>query len=155
MPPLRKRRSDIPILVDHFLERFKETKGSTVEGINPETMDKLFNYSWPGNIRELENIIERMVILSEGDVLTLEDLPLRIRDAAPAPASLAVEISEEGIDFNQVVSDFENQLLVQALEKSNWVKNKAAQLLKLNRTTLVEKLKKKEIHPPSSQGVDK
>lgn len=149
VPPLRERRADIPLLAEHFLARFNTNKNKHMTGVTPEVMTHLLNYSWPGNIRELENIIERMVILAEDDILTLNDLPPRIYDAEPQAVSQAVEVTDEGLDFNQVVSEFEDQLLVQALEKTDWVKNKAAKLLKLNRTTLVEKLKKKNIRPPA------
>ena len=149
VPPLRERKGDVPLLIDYFLKRFRETRGRDIQGIHDEAMNKLLHYSWPGNIRELENIIERMVILAEEDILSVEDLPPRISEVTPAPANnLYPEIGDEGIDFNQVVSDFEDHLLLQALERSGWVKNKAAQLLRLNRTTLVEKLKKKDIKGP-------
>jgi DNA-binding NtrC family response regulator len=149
VPPLRDRHADIPLLVEHFLDRFQQTRGDDVTGIDNDAMAKLMAYEWPGNIRELENIIERMVILAENQTLSVRDLPPRISQAVPsAEAPGVIEITDDGIDFNQVVSDFENQLLIQALEKSDWVKNKAAKLLKLNRTTLVEKLKKKKIQSP-------
>ncbi|MBU2550723.1 MAG: sigma-54 dependent transcriptional regulator [Proteobacteria bacterium] len=148
VPPLRERQADIPLLIEHFLHQFHLNKGSRAKSIDHETMARLMAYPWPGNIRELENLVERMVILAENETLTVVDLPARIREAVAAPGQAPVEIPEEGIDFNQVVSDFEDQLLLQALEKAGWVKNKAANLLKLNRTTLVEKLKKKKINPP-------
>jgi DNA-binding NtrC family response regulator len=144
VPPLRERRTDIPLLVGHFLKRFKETKGGGVQGIDPDAMEKMVHYAWPGNIRELENIIERMVILADGDILTMEDLPGRISEAKPPTPSGAVpRVTEDGVDFNQMVEDFENQLIEQALELAGGVKNQAAKLLNLNRTTLVEKMKKK------------
>ncbi|MFH1138389.1 MAG: sigma-54 dependent transcriptional regulator [Pseudomonadota bacterium] len=150
VPPLRERKTDVPLLIDFFMKRFREKRGQHIKGIEPGAMEKLLHYSWPGNIRELENIIERMVILAEGDHLTIEDLPSRISEVVPAPpGNQYLEIGDDGLDFNQVVSDFEDNLLLQALEKSGWVKNKAALLLKLNRTTLVEKLKKKGIVPPA------
>ncbi len=149
VPPLRDRRADIPLLVEFFLRRFLETKGKEAKDITPDAMARLMNYDWPGNIRELENTMERMVILSEGDKLTVSDLPPRIFDAEQSSVSPLIEITDSGIDFNNVVSEFENNLLIQALEKSGWVKNKAAQLLNLNRTTLVEKLKKKNLQPPT------
>jgi len=148
VPPLRERQADIPILVEHFLARFRENKEKNLDGITPEAMAKLMNYSWPGNIRELENIIERMVILADEPVLTVKDLPSRIAGSEPPAKTRTIEFDHQGIDFNQAVSDFENDLLLQALEKSGWVKNKAAKMLNINRTTLVEKLKKKNILPP-------
>ncbi|MFH1090538.1 MAG: sigma-54 dependent transcriptional regulator, partial [Pseudomonadota bacterium] len=150
VPPLRERTSDIPLLVEHCLKRFRQTRGGVVVKVDDTAMEKLLSYPWPGNIRELENIIERMVILTEHETLTLDDLPERIVQISGQSTPQHIEITDNGIDFNQVVSDFEDRLLLQALEKADWVKNKAAQLLKLNRTTLVEKLKKKKIRPPAS-----
>ena len=150
VPPLRERQADIPMLIDHFLHKFNLSKQKKIKGISPQVMELLVNYPWPGNIRELENIIERMVILAEEDILTIDDLPQRIREAASQPKPQHIDIPDEGIDFNKVVSEFEDQLLLQALEKTNWVKNRAAKLLNLNRTTLVEKLKKKKLMRPTT-----
>ena len=148
VPPLRDRREDVPLLVDHFLQRFMNAGAQDIRGIDPPALKCIQDYNWPGNIRELENIIERMAILAEGDILSLEDLPPRISEAAPFSGSPAtIQLTEAGIDFNQVVSEFENELIRQALDLSGGVKNQAAQLLKLNRTTLVEKMKKKGIKP--------
>jgi len=150
VPPLRQRQSDIPLLMEHFFLKFNHHKQKEIKGLATEVKALLMAYPWPGNIRELENVIERMVILAENEVISIEDLPLHIQEATAQPKREPIEIPEQGIDFNEVVSEFEDQLLVQALEKSNWVKNKAAKLLNLNRTTLVEKLKKKDIKRPDS-----
>jgi transcriptional regulator with GAF, ATPase, and Fis domain len=147
-PTLMERRSDIPLLIDHFLPRFNQNKEEQIVGIASELVDVLMSYSWPGNIRELENVIERMVILAEGDTLTLDDLPPLIKEVTLQPGHTHFEIPDEGINFNKVVSDFEDRILIQALDKAGWVKNQAAKMLSLNRTTLVEKLKKKKITPP-------
>ncbi|MBW1709895.1 MAG: sigma-54-dependent Fis family transcriptional regulator [Deltaproteobacteria bacterium] len=149
VPPLRDRQADIPLLINHFLQKFNHSKKKQIKGLSPEVQDMLTLFSWPGNIRELENVIERMVILAEEDILTPEDLPPRIKEAVSKPKQQNIEIPDEGIDFNKIVSEFEDQLLIQALKKANWVKNKAAKLLNLNRTTLVEKLKKKNIIRPA------
>ena len=148
-PALRERRSDIPLLIDHFLPKFNQNKEERIVGIASELLDVLMSYSWPGNIRELENVIERMVILAEKGTLTLDDLPPLLKEATMPPGHTHFEIPDEGIDFNKVVSDFEDRILIQALDKAGWVKNRAAKLLNLNRTTLVEKLKKKRITPPA------
>lgn len=150
IPALIERRSDIPLLIDHFLPRFNRNKEKQIVGMASELLDVLMSYSWPGNIRELENVIERMVILAEGDTLTLDDLPPLIKEATLQPGHTHFEIPDEGIDFNKLVSDFEDRILIQALDKAGWVKNQAAKMLNLNRTTLVEKLKKKRITPPES-----
>lgn len=149
IPPLRDRKSDIPLLLDHFLKKFNLSKQKKITGINEEARALLMSYGWPGNIRELENIVERVVILADNDFIGLEDIPTFIRKKAGETKAASFEIPEEGIDFNQMVSNYEDQLLRKALEKTGWVKNKAAKLLNLNRTTLVEKLKKKNIEPES------
>lgn len=146
VPALRERRSDIPVLVQHFITKFNREKNRNITGVSPEAMDQLMKYGWPGNIRELENLMERMsVMLGEG-IIQLADLPPRYLNQntktiqAENPSAL---LGEEGLDFNSVVDDFENRLILQALEKTGWNRNQAAKLLRLNRTTLVEKIKKK------------
>ncbi len=170
MPPLRERKTDIPLLVNYFLRRFNEQKNKSFKAVDPEAMSILIDYEWPGNIRELQNFVERMVVLGSGEVLTRRDLPEKVLNGAEPWAPLEEEvpdespaemirrsfqtaspfpafggIPEEGINLKQVVEDFEREILEEALERTGWVKNKAATLLGLNRTTLVEKLKKMKI----------
>jgi len=171
LPPLRDRKSDIPLLAQHFLTQFNGAGSSKT--ISDEAMNVLVNYSWPGNIRELANFVERMVVLSIGSTITPRDLPDKVLGEVPKEkwSSLATEsqpegnpaqmlqqslqqsfhvgIPDEGINLKKLVEDFEKELLIEALEKTGWVKNKAATLLNLNRTTLVEKLKKLKITNPS------
>jgi len=165
IPPLRDRKSDIPLLVQHFLKRCNENQDRQVKVISDETIQMLANYSWPGNIRELGNFIERMVVLSVGDNITPRDLPEKVLGEVPrenlppmekpecelSPTemlqnglkqSFFIGLPEGGINLKSAVEDFERGLITEALEKTNWVKNKAAGLLELNRTTLVEKIKK-------------
>lgn len=144
IPPLRKRKEDIPLLVDHFLRKFnkKQTKG--IPGLTEDAIKILLNYYWPGNIRELENLIERMVVLKwEDGPITAEDIPEKLVRSRQRSFPFQFELPEEGIVFSEIISSFENQILDQALAKAKGVKNQAAQLLKMNRTTLVEKLKKR------------
>jgi DNA-binding NtrC family response regulator len=151
VPPLRERKEDIPLLVHHFLEQFNRTKKRNIKGIAPEAMERLMQYHWPGNIRELENIIERMVILTNHEMIQLDDLPEKFQSITPHEASRSVEIPEGGISLDTAVSDYERRLILEALNKTGWVKNKAAQLLNLNRTTLIEKIKRQNLQrPPSS-----
>ncbi len=159
IPPLRERKSDIPLLCQHFLTRLAKLKGMKQKKLSPEVKDCFMRYHWPGNVRELENLLERMMILAEGDTLTLDDLPPHLAGSAlegplPAPAGAlhTVEVPEEGLDFNHTVDQFERGLILQALERTGWVKNQAAALLNLNRTTLVEKIKKKGLAPPPDRG---
>jgi transcriptional regulator with GAF, ATPase, and Fis domain len=151
MPPLRDRRSDIPLLVHHFMEVMSKARKQKQKNVSKDVMKALVNYDWPGNVRELENIIERMVILAEGDQLTLDDLPGKIaKKKAESPSDQGFTL-EEGVSLSTAVNTYERQLIINALEKADWVKNRAAKLLKMNRTTLVEKIKKQGIEKPGEQ----
>ena len=165
IPPLRDRQSDIPLLVQHFLKKCNDNQGQQAKVISDETIQMLANYSWPGNIRELGNFIERMVVLSVGDNITPRDLPEKVLGEVPRESlppmekpghelsptemlqnglkrSFFIGLPEGGINLKKAVEEFERGLITEALDKTNWVKNKAAGLLELNRTTLVEKIKK-------------
>ena len=165
IPPLRDRQSDIPLLVQHFLKKCNENQGQQAKVISDATIQMLANYSWPGNIRELGNFIERMVVLSVGDNITPRDLPEKVLGEVPRESlppmeksghelsptemlqnglkrSFFIGLPEGGINLKNAVEAFERGLITEALDKTNWVKNKAAGLLELNRTTLVEKIKK-------------
>lgn len=147
LPPLRDRPQDVPELIQFFLISFNEKLGSTLMGFEPDAMEACLNYPWPGNIRELKNFVERLAILNDGERITLMDLPEKIRrhkGTAPAPTS-DVPLPEDGLNFYDAVEQFEKSLILQALDRTDWNKNKAASLLSMNRTTLVEKIKKKEL----------
>lgn len=145
LPPLRERMEDVPLLLNFFMKRYAQENGRDLPHINNEAMFALSHYSWPGNVRELENMVERLVILKhEGDI-TMADLPERFHISSDEDRGTFVQIPETGLSFKDVVDDFENQLILKALEKTGWNKNKAAQLLQLNRTTLVEKIKKRQL----------
>jgi DNA-binding NtrC family response regulator len=146
VPPLRQRPEDIPLLGDHFIRQFNEWRGSVLTGISPEAMGLLCQYQWPGNVRELSNIIERIAILKRQGSIEPHDLPEKIRHphetyADKVPTSIPVG----GLNLFHAVEEFEKRLIVEALDRTNWVKSKAAQLLHINRTTLMEKLKKKSL----------
>ncbi len=143
LPPLRERVSDLPFLVEHILEKLSREKGGPGIHITPEAMRQLMAYHWPGNIRELENVLERVLILNDGEEITPENLPERFGEKQPPSHGPMLELDEDGIDLKAAVEAYEDNLILQALERTGWVKNKAAKLLNLNRTTLVEKLKKK------------
>jgi len=151
LTPLQKRAADIPLLIDHFLRRLGVEKGRQKIRISTEARELLMNYAWPGNVRELKNLMERLVVLSEEGVIRPADLPARIRGIRTHRLQPDLEVYPNGLDFNSAVTEYEKTLIRQALEKSNWVKNKAAELLQIKRTTLVEKIKrynlKKEDEP--------
>jgi DNA-binding NtrC family response regulator len=149
LPSLRERRTDIPLLVRHFIALSNETRGRSVEGIAPEALDMLTAYGWPGNVRQLRNLVERIVILRVDGWIEPNDLPLRVRATAASLEGNALEpqLPDGGIDLRDAVERFENALILQALERTGWNKNQAASMLQINRTTLVEKLKKKDLKP--------
>ena len=154
LPALRERTDDVDLLIEHFLRVCKDRAGrDDIEGFTPDALAILRSYEWPGNIRELENAMERAVLLSLGTIITEQDLPGRIRakaksrvEATPAPApSGAPALPESGIDLRDAVERFESALVRQALDRTGWNKNRAAQLLGINRTTLVEMVKRKKL----------
>jgi DNA-binding NtrC family response regulator len=147
VPPLRTRREDIPILASHFLEVANQARDAKVESISDEAMELLCAHSWPGNVRELENLMERLVVLCSGPEILASDLPSASQDAKPQTLHVP-QVPASGISFRNVVDDFEANLILQALEQTQWNKNRAAQLLGLNRTTLLEKIKKKGLDRP-------
>lgn len=154
VPALRERAEDIPLLAQHFVKTFASKRRESLTGFSDEALESLMNYSWPGNIRELENLIERLTIIKGRGVVELKDLPSKYHAKpqtatldAPSP-SIGIQLPTEGMDFNSAVDQFENQLILRALEKTGWNRNQAAILLRLNRTTLVEKMKKKGLRPP-------
>jgi len=142
-PPLRNRREDIPLLARTFLEAASGKQVNVVEGFSQEAIDLLCNYRWPGNVRELENMVERLVVTHSGSgEITAKDLPNAFH-ATPSISVPTPQVPSTGLSFRDVVDDFEADLILQALERTQWNKNRAAQLLGLNRTTLLEKIKKK------------
>ena len=163
LPPLRDRREDIPLLVQHFLKKFSGPESgvlsakpdqarhepggrpSAILTLSQQAMRCLMAYSWPGNVRQLENAIERAVALSGGRTqIETADLTLDIQQASQAAAAPDLTLPEDGIDFDAYVSRIEHQLIRRALEKTGGNKGRASKLLNLKRTTLVEKLKRLE-----------
>ncbi len=149
--PLRQRTSDIPFLIHHFLKIFNKTNETPIEGISEEALQSLCAYHWPGNIRELENLIERLSVLKEGGNIEVKDLPEKYLTHKSSSLE-TIEIPKEGMDFNSAVDSYENSLILKALSKTNWNRRQAAILLNLNRTTLVEKIKKKGLKPPEQDA---
>jgi DNA-binding NtrC family response regulator len=151
IPALKNRREDIPLLIAYFLDKFVSADRSNEISFTEKSLELLLSYDWPGNVRELENVIERLVILRGGNTIQPEDLPAKIFRHNPLATDLyktIFELPNEGIDIKQVLSDIEDSLIMQALERTAWNKNKASKLLKLNRTTLIEKMKKKSLVLP-------
>ena len=143
LAPLKDRKSDIPLLIDYFIKNICRAKGRNPVKIASETLTVLLDHPWPGNIRELRNLIERLVVLNESGTIIPEELPENIRGGVRHKAyQPQIEIYADGVDFNTAVTEYEKDLILQALKKTNWVKNRAAELLQIKRTTLVEKIKR-------------
>lgn len=182
VPPLRERLEDLPLLVEHFIKSFNQRHPRKLEGFAPETFQILRNYSWRGNVRELENLVERMSVLSQSPIVMPSDLPEKFHCASISrPVSLSQKIEDislrhtvlsaarmdgavesrpkdgvivdspfcampvDAANLSDMVDRFERDMIIKALERSNGVKNRAAKILGIKRTTLVEKMKKKNI----------
>jgi len=163
IPNLRDRKSDIPMLVTHFVDQFNRITGHTVEAPTGQILEALMAYDWPGNVRELENLMERLVILKGQGTVDLGDLPHRIfqkfAEGRPSGDGAVSDLSEWqfprmvlpniGVDLKAIVDAFENHLIDQALARTGNNKNRASELLQMNRTTLVEKLRKRGMIKPA------
>ena len=163
LPPLRERNGDVLLLAKHFLERFCERKNRPCLRLNPDVRKILIAYTWPGNVRELENFMERLSILVDGDEVYPIDLPAKILDAVgdiatlPEPASrpaltqssqgfvwpTLADLDTHAMSLKELLDAIEDRLIEEALDRSDGVKNQAAELLGIKRTTLIEKLKKR------------
>jgi DNA-binding NtrC family response regulator len=149
VPALAERREDIPLLLSYFLSRFVSADGRNSIEFDDEALELLMTYDWPGNVRELENLIERLVILRGGSVIRPSDLPakfLQHRPSALYACDNTIDLPESGIDLKRTLSSIEDSLITQALMKTGGNKNQASKLLHLNRTTLIEKMKKKGLN---------
>ncbi len=146
LPPLRDRRDDIPLLVQHFVTKFTaERPGNAPAQFSQGAIRQLMAYEWPGNVRQLENAVERAVALSGGrTLLDVSDLPPEVQTASAAPAAPGVVFPEEGMQLVEYLATLEQALIQQALDRTGGNRHKAATLLGLKRTTLVEKLKRLE-----------
>lgn len=163
LPPLRDRSGDIPLLVDHFLREVAETSGRDVMGFNQEAMELLQNYHWPGNVRQLENVIERAVLLSRDSLLTTEDLPPELNGrqtgswASHSNSEAGHEpiISREiaGKTLREALEEPERQIILRALRSNSWNRAATAVALDINRTTLYKKMKRLGLDDPRLQFV--
>jgi DNA-binding NtrC family response regulator len=146
IPPLRERRGDIPLLAQHFLDRL--SKDAPARGrvmLAQDAQQALMAYAWPGNVRQLENVMERAFALSPGrSQLVIADLQEEIRHASAPVKPDELIIPESGVELDRLTSDFEHTLIRRALERTGGNKRQAADLLHIKRTTLIEKLKRLE-----------
>jgi two-component system response regulator PilR (NtrC family) len=142
LPPLRERREDIPLLVAHFLQKFSKELGKDVRGVTPEAMAVLERYRWPGNIRELENVLERAIVLGAGDMLGVDSLPESVRRERPVKGLDSVDLPEDGLDLEATLDAIESRYLQRALDRTGGVQTKAAELLKMTFRQFRYKLQK-------------
>jgi DNA-binding NtrC family response regulator len=149
LPPLRERKEDVPLFLQHFMDQFNRMRDRKLQGFSPGALHALMNYHWPGNIRELENLVDRVVVLKGQGIVEPEDLPDKMCTIwTPSPSAAMVEIPDEGFCLAIAVREFERELISRALQKADGVKNRAAQLLGIKRTTLIEKLKRHSLLTP-------
>jgi two-component system response regulator PilR (NtrC family) len=142
LPPLRERREDIPLLIAHFLQKFSKELGKDARGVTPEAMIVLERYHWPGNIRELENVLERAIVLGGGEMVSLESLTESVRRERPVKGLESVEIPEDGLDLEATLDAIEGRYLQRALDRTGGVQTKAAELLKMTFRQFRYKLQK-------------
>ena len=153
LPPLRERKEDIPLLVDHFLNRIAEERNIKVKTISGAALDLLIEYEWPGNIRELENTMERVTLLSRNSKIQQEDLPSNIR--TNGKLNLIKEAVLEGkVSFEKAEEEFEKDIILNTLERTNYVQTRAAKLLGISRRILKYKMDKLGIGSAPRLGTD-
>ncbi|MEM4407072.1 MAG: helix-turn-helix domain-containing protein, partial [Candidatus Methanomethylicaceae archaeon] len=138
VPPLRERREDIPSLVNHFLTRYAQENGKKIDGVSREAMDLLLKYDYPGNVRELENIVERAVVITRDTVIQSRDLPFGLRSKEASP----LEEMEERKGLRAAVESLEKRLIEKAMMEANFNQSRAAKILGLSERMLRYKLKK-------------
>lgn len=146
VPALAERREDIPLLISYFLSRFVSADGRNNLEFDDEALELLMTYEWPGNVRELENLMERLVILRGGSRISAKDLPAKFFRSSPHQMmnyESLVNLPDMGLDLKKTLSEIEDALIMQALDRTSGNKNQASKLLHMNRTTLIEKMKKK------------
>ncbi len=153
VPPLRNRKGDIPLLVHHFMRKFHRENGRGPEKISKEAMDLLVSYDWPGNVRELENLIERVMALSTAETITADDLPVTIRENVRI-SRLKDAVLWGEISLVKAVEEFEKDIIIDGMERANYVQSQAAARLGISRRILKYKLDKLRIdlHDKSSRS---
>lgn len=149
LPPLRERRDDIPLLTRHFLKQYASRYSIPDLSVSQDAMERMVHYNWPGNIRELQNVIERLAVLAKDNLIREETLPEEIRRAESRVASIGLRLPEEGIDLEEV----EKEILLQALERHGWNQTHAAKYLNISRKTLIYRMEKFALLPPTQSAV--
>jgi DNA-binding NtrC family response regulator len=145
IPPLRERRQDIPALAEHFRREVNAREGRSVPGFALDVMQRLSHYDWPGNVRELENLVERVVVVAGTRMVVMKDLPSHLRTQILDLEQAALDLPSDGVDLRILLTEIEERFIAEALERTGGNRNRAAELLRLNRTTLVEKLRRRNV----------
>jgi DNA-binding NtrC family response regulator len=153
LPPLRERKDDIPLLVQHFLAKYGHDNRKEGLELAPEALELLSQFDWPGNVRELENVVERAVVLTSGPRIGADLIPDYVR-RSPRFAAPSFVMPPEGISFKEVITDFEKRLIESTLEAAGGVQKRAAELLHIKPTTLNEMIKRYEIRPRRKRQAD-
>ncbi|MFA7061467.1 MAG: sigma-54 dependent transcriptional regulator [Pedobacter sp.] len=148
LPPLRERGSDVKTLAEFFVKKYSQATGIAVDGISKSALKLLMNYIWPGNVRQLESVIERSVLMAESNYIEPEDLPVEITANSTQVGNIPFDLPPEGIAFEE----FEKGLIIKAMERAEWVIGKAAPLLGMSYKTLQYRLEKFEIERPEKRG---
>jgi DNA-binding NtrC family response regulator len=155
VPSLKQRREDIPLLITHFTRKYCLEQKLALKRITHDAMKNLMAYDWPGNVRQLENSVEMAVALSgDRDMLGAEDFPVASRPSPNQASSCAIDIPDDGIHFNTMISDLEKRLILQSLQVARGNKKRAASLLHLKRTTFVEKLRRMGMESSAEELVE-
>ena len=150
LPPLRERKDDIPLLAEHFISQFCDENDSPLCTLDQGALRVLMEYNWPGNVRELENVMERSVVLASEERILREDLfPQELLESTSMNIR-QLDLGKNGTSLKDLVLEFEKNLIITALKKTEWNQKNAAALLRVNPTTLHEKLKRMKIKGPQS-----
>jgi len=141
IPPLRERKEDIPILIDHFINKFSVENNKNVKGINKEALEFLMQYEWPGNVRELENLIERVIALTSNEYIPANELPYSFKNI-PKINGLKESVLDGKVSFLQAEEEFEKEVILDALKRTNYIQSHAAEILGISRRILKYKMDK-------------
>jgi DNA-binding NtrC family response regulator len=141
IPPLRERKEDIPILLNHFIKRFNDENNKNVKGVNKEVLELVMRYEWPGNVRELENLIERLIALTSNEIIQADELPFDLLDT-PKTNELRESIFDGKVSFLEAEKEFERGIILDALKKSHYIQSHAAEMLGISRRILKYKMDK-------------
>ncbi len=155
VPPLRQRHEDIPPLVQHFIKKYCADQQLPIKNVSNDAIKYLMAFEWPGNVRQLENAIEMAVALSgDREILDLDDFPAVAKSSVGDEPFRSIDIGDDGIHFNTMISELEKQLILQSLKVAGGNKKRAASLLHLKRTTFVEKLRRMELESPDEDMLE-